>query len=938
MEETSRISAVFIAAMFMTSIIAAATPSPLDLPNGEVTMTTDRACYFPGELVYIVATGWAIVPTIGDFPSIFWAITNETDDPVFETRNMLDATGSFNGTLNGTWDQKYRFFADEPPSGEQVPSGIYTIWFYELPGQHELDIEVVPAEIMIGDCPTEVIADAGGPYDVGEGEPVLFNASGSEGPWGASLEYRWDFDGDEIWDTSFSDSPTATHTWSDDYNGTAYVEVKSSAAVPVTIEIIGNLDNYTQVDVWSQQAQSFIATFEKITHVTVDVSRFANIIPDYPLVLSVRSDLLSPDLTSVAVSGESMPGHMVENWVLFDIPDVLVTPKNLYYIVLTSLTSNTAYEPHVTMDVYPDGSQWVSGFCGIWIESADTDLRMIISGTGGEVSATAEALVMVHNLAPTIDALPSTVNLYEGDPLQLSMNAMDPGSDDLTVTWAWEMGLTQVTVYSNDGSFPFTITDSSNHTYGDDGTFVVNLSVEDDDGGSVTQEVTIFVTNVAPSLSFEVIPSGEESDTLAFQIQATDPGSDDIAYVWWGHCSGWSESPVLFPSNPETVPDPYPSPDLKPRDVTDTQLVVCGDDGTFKWSVEVGDDDGGVTTLNGSFHVGNLPPSLKVSPPSLVLIYEGASVTLEATASDSGSDDLTIIWSWDYGPTETTVFYNDGTGPDPPNSPEGTFPFVASDSSTHTYGDDCVCGVGLTVKDDDGGEVTYATTVEVQNLAPELDADITAQAKGDLTLRVAGEKWHDVTLKLFDGEEEIASAYVLRVPGNPDEQSVTIEEVTINPLENDISAVVEYTPEDDPINGKKNGANPAWLIFTPHDGGEGTRLHHTFNYKHPETWIWVVEDFNAFLVGANITFEAFASDPGSDDLTFTWKWGDETSDEHVYYNNGESPDPFPSPEVNPIEVVDMAVHRYGVKGSYTITLIVGDDDSAVVEISFDVTI
>ncbi|UCD92817.1 MAG: PKD domain-containing protein, partial [Methanobacteriota archaeon] len=547
MEETSRISTLLITAMFMTSIVAVATPSPFDIeiPDGEVTMSTDRDCYFPGELVYITATGWAYVPTIGDFPSIFWAITEESGEPVFETRNMLDAVGSFNGTLDGTWDQKYRFFDGEPPNGEQVPSGTYMIWFYELPGIHEPKIEVFPAKILIGDCPTEVTADAGGPYEVGEGQPILFNASGSEGPWGASLEYRWDFDGDEIWDTSFSDSPIAKHTWSDDYNGTAYVQVKSLAAIPADIEIIGNLDNYTQVDMWSMQAQSFVATFDRITHVTVDVSRFANIIPDYPLVLSVKSELHSPDLTSVSVTGESMPGHMVENWVLFDIPDMNVTPGNTYYIVLTSLASNTAYEPHLTWDVYPDGSQWTTGFCGVWVEVGDYDIRMIVSGTGGEVSDTAEALVTVHNLEPSIDVLPSTVNLYEGDPLHLFVNATDPGSDDFTVTWTWEMGLTQVTEFSNDGSFPFTIADSSSHTYGDDGEFLVDLLVEDDDGGSVTHEVRVEVINVAPSLSIEVIPSGNEGETLTFQVQATDPGSDDITYVWWGHCSGWSESPVL---------------------------------------------------------------------------------------------------------------------------------------------------------------------------------------------------------------------------------------------------------------------------------------------------------------------------------------------------------------------------------------------------------
>ncbi len=350
---------------------------------------------------------------------------------------------------------------------------------------------------------------------------------------------------------------------------------------------------------------------------------------------------------------------------------------------------------------------------------------------------------------------------------------------------------------------------------------------------------------------------------------------------------------------------------------------VYGDNGIFKVTLRVTDNDGLNDTDTCNITVNNVAPIIDALPE--VTINEFESVTLTGHATDPGSDDLTFTWSWGFAPwgDKTTIYYNDGIGPDPYPSPTIN-PRNISEDATCQYGDDGVFTVTLIVSDDDGDSTIVTTNITVNNVAPIATIE-SVTMEVEIGLRVAGRKYNNVSMALYEEGNPIGSVSIERMPGSPNDQMAWIP-ITLD-MTKTYNATVTYTPEDPP----NVGGNPVW-IYIKFQNGSMEKIHHTFNvqqskkrdsdhWNHVEPW---EVDINAHLIGHEFEIISHITDIGSDDTTLTFTYSSQVKTV-TYLNNPPNPDPYPSPEVKPMDITDTTTLVY--EGPGTMTLVVKDDDN-----------
>ncbi len=362
---------------------------------------------------------------------------------------------------------------------------------------------------------------------------------------------------------------------------------------------------------------------------------------------------------------------------------------------------------------------------------------------GGTTSASLQ--VTVNNVAPTLTVAPDqTVN--EGALLSITDigKFTDPGfnnplnvgetSEKFTYAINWgdgtplSAGPATIDVPGSPGT-PTSGSFDGSHTYADNGIYTVTVTVSDDDGGTTSASFEVTVNNVAPTL---VVPPNQTVNEGALLSLTdigvfTDPGFDNPLNIGgetsekFTYAINWGDGTSLD-SGPATIDAPGAAG--TPTSGSFDGSHTYADNGIYTVTVTISDDDGGTTSATFQVTVNNVAPTLVVPPNQTV--NEGAllSITDIGQFTDPGFDNPLNIG-------ETTekftyaINWGDGTplsaGPatiDTPGSP-GT-PTAGSFDGSHTYADNGIYTVTVTVSDDDGGTTSATFQVTVNNVAPTL--------------------------------------------------------------------------------------------------------------------------------------------------------------------------------------------------------------------------
>jgi len=222
----------------------------------------------------------------------------------------------------------------------------------------------------------------------------------------------------------------------------------------------------------------------------------------------------------------------------------------------------------------------------------------------GAVFTVATSTVTVNNVAPSV-SLSSNAPKPETTAVTVSGTITDPGwLDPLTANINWGDG---TPVQSISGVLEnirpdATLTFSVPHVYGDNGVFTAQVCGFDDDT-STCRNINLQINNVSPSATIDesgsVLVNGiptiiaHAGQPVTFSGRSTDPGSDDLYLSWdWGDGAPSPDVTTTYLVNPPNL-DPFPSPTIQPRDVTDSKTHAFAEACFYVITFGARDDDNG---------------------------------------------------------------------------------------------------------------------------------------------------------------------------------------------------------------------------------------------------------------------------------------------------------------------------------------------------------
>jgi PKD repeat protein len=217
-------------------------------------------------------------------------------------------------------------------------------------------------------------------------------------------------------------------------------------------------------------------------------------------------------------------------------------------------------------------------------------------------SATASTTVVVSNVPPVVVSV-SVPGGAEGQTLTFAASATDVAGDPLSYSWNFGDGT---------GAAGASVT----HSYADDGSYTVTVTVNDGDAGFASGGGTAVITNVAPSITSTPPTVAQQGVSYTYAPAVSDPGAEVFV---WSLAPGASANTQLDPSTGAISWTP---------DSADTAQ------GSFALSLSVFDGDGGSDTQGWTVTITAADSDGDGMPDD----WEGANGLNAGDPSDAGGD------------------------------------------------------------------------------------------------------------------------------------------------------------------------------------------------------------------------------------------------------------------------------------------------------------
>ncbi len=325
------------------------------------------------------------------------------------------------------------------------------------------DARSAPVIVAVVNAPP--VADAGGPYTGDEGQAILLNASASHDPDGEALQYRWSFTDNGTWDTSWSASPMASVTYTDEFSGRVCVEVTDGHSVANATAAV---------------------TIANVPPTIESLSASANVTMRFRLVLAGEK---WHDATFVLQANGTM---LAKLRVLREPGDPMAQSASSGNVTVDRTKPVAAWVSYTPADDRVNGQP-----------NGDSPAQLIVTFPGGA------SVTLYHNFNVqhrrtwnwSLDGLSS---VFGAHAVAFRAHFSDPGADALTARWDFGDGLNATQVFPNGaandapeiviGGTPMDVTTMIPHAYGAAGSYTVTLTVTDADGETATATLTVQVS------------------------------------------------------------------------------------------------------------------------------------------------------------------------------------------------------------------------------------------------------------------------------------------------------------------------------------------------------------------------------------------------------------------------------------------------------------